>query len=126
MLVTPANDRERAVAQAVKQQTIPPLSDAGMALLPARLPKWTVKSVDGIDRLERTFALPNFRAGVDFTNRLGDLAEASNHHPAILNEAGQVTVNWWTFSTGGITHFDVTMAEKTDRLYESMTTGEKR
>ena len=121
--MTPANDRERTV---VTQASIPPLDNAGMASLPARLPRWTVKSVDGIDRLERVFVFPDFRAGADFTNRLGDLAEASNHHPAILTEVGQVTVNWWTFSTGGVTYIDVTMAEKTDRLYESMTASETR
>lgn len=126
MLVIPANDRERAIAPTAKTPSIPPLSNADLATLPARLPAWAVKSVDGIDRLERAFGFPNFRAGVDFTNRLGELAETSNHHPAILTEVDQVTVNWWTFTTGGITHFDVTMAEKTDRLYESMTASEAK
>lgn len=107
-----------------KRPSIPPLDRAELASLPRRLPTWTVKSVDGVDRLERVFRFAGYRAGIAFTNRLSDLAEAANHHPAILTEVGQVTVSWWTFSTGGITHFDVTMAEKTDRLYKSMISGE--
>jgi hypothetical protein len=33
---------------------------------------------------------------LSFTNRVGGLAEAEGHHPAILTEWGQVTVTLWT------------------------------
>ena len=118
------DDRHRDQARAIARQSIPSLTASEMASLGDRLPRWTVKSVDGIDRLERAFVFANYRQAVAFTNRLSDLADASNHHPTILNEMDRITVNWWTFATRGLTHFDVTMAEKTDRLYEAMIASE--
>jgi 4a-hydroxytetrahydrobiopterin dehydratase len=121
----PSTDhRHRDQNQAIAWQSIPSLTASEMASLAARLPSWTVISVDGIDRLERVFVFASYGQAVAFANRLGDLADASNHHPTILNEVNRITVNWWTFATRGLTHFDVTMAEKTDRLYVAMFASE--
>jgi len=124
MLVPSTDDRNREQLRAITRQPIPILTTAEMASLAERLPGWTVKSVDGIDRLERAFVFANYRQAVAFANRLGDLANASNHHPTVLNEVDRITVNWWTFATRSLTYFDVTMAEKTDRLYEAMMSSE--
>jgi 4a-hydroxytetrahydrobiopterin dehydratase len=124
MLVPSTDDRNRAQARAMTKQPIPSLTASEMASLAERLPGWTVISVDGIDRLERAFVFASYGHAVAFANRLGDLADASNHHPTILNEVDRITVNWWTFTTRSLTHFDVTMAEKTDRLYEAMISSE--
>ena len=35
------------------------------------------------DALERTFELASFKHALDFVNRVGQLAEAENHHPGI-------------------------------------------
>jgi 4a-hydroxytetrahydrobiopterin dehydratase len=121
----PSTDhRHRDQNQAVAWQPIPSLTAPELASLAARLPNWTVISVDGIDRLERAFVFVSYGQAVAFAKRLGDLADASNHHPTILNEVNCITVNWWTFATRGLTHFDVTMAEKTDRLYDAMIASE--
>jgi len=121
----PSTDhRHRDQNQAIAWQPIPSLTASEMASLAARLPGWTVISVDGIDRLERAFVFASYGQAVAFANRLGDLADASNHHPTILNEVNRITVNWWTFATRGLTHFDVTMAEKTGRLYDAMIASE--
>jgi len=70
--------------------------------------------VDG--KLERTFELPSFREALMFVNRLGDLAEAENHHPDIAISYDRVTVDWWTHTAGGITDRDRTLAALTDEL----------
>jgi 4a-hydroxytetrahydrobiopterin dehydratase len=45
------------------------------------------------------------------------LAEAEDHHPAIVTEWGRVTVTWWTHKIRGLHRNDFIMAAKTDRLY---------
>lgn len=66
--------------------------------------------------LERTFAFKNFREALDFVNRVGELAEAENHHPDIAIHYNEVTLRWWTHTAGGITDRDRELAEKTSAL----------
>ena len=54
---------------------------------------------------------------MDFTNKVGALAEQQGHHPALLTEWGSVTVSWWTHKIGGIHKNDLIMGAKTDLLY---------
>jgi len=70
--------------------------------------------VDGA--LERTFQFENFVAALAFVNRVGDLAEAENHHPDIAIHYNRVTLRWWTHTAGGITDRDRDLAEKTGAL----------
>ncbi len=70
--------------------------------------------VDGA--LERTFTFPDFRAALGFVNRVGELAEAENHHPDIAVHYNRVTLRWWTHTAGGITDRDVDLATKADAL----------
>jgi len=66
--------------------------------------------------LERTFAFKDFREALDFVNRVGELAEAENHHPDIAIHYKEVTLRWWTHTAGGITDRDRELAEKTSAL----------
>jgi 4a-hydroxytetrahydrobiopterin dehydratase len=66
--------------------------------------------------LERTFELPDFVAALAFVNRVGELAEAENHHPDIAISYNRVTLRWWTHTAGGITDRDRELAAKTDQL----------
>jgi 4a-hydroxytetrahydrobiopterin dehydratase len=66
--------------------------------------------------LERTFEFEDFRAALDFVNRVGELAEAENHHPHIAIDYKKVTLRWWTHTAGGITDRDRQLAEKTSAL----------
>jgi len=70
--------------------------------------------VDGA--LERTFQLENFVEALAFVNRVGELAEAENHHPDIAIHYNRVTLRWWTHTAGGITDRDRDLAEKTSGL----------
>ena len=86
-----------------------------------QIPAWQLLDRNGISQLERTYKLKNFATALEFTNQVGELAEAEGHHPAILTEWGKVTVTWWTHKIKGLHRNDFIMAAKTDRLYESAT-----
>ena len=72
------------------------------------------REVDGA--LERTFQFQNFVEALAFVNRVGELAEAENHHPDIAIHYSSVTLRWWTHTAGGITDRDRDLAEKTSAL----------
>jgi 4a-hydroxytetrahydrobiopterin dehydratase len=93
-----------------------PLAGAELAELERRLPDWRVVERDGVRRLERVFAFPDFAAALAFTDRVGALAEEAGHHPALLTEWGQVTVSWWTHAIGGLHRNDFVLAARTDAL----------
>ncbi|MGO1749626.1 MAG: 4a-hydroxytetrahydrobiopterin dehydratase [Marinobacter sp.] len=78
---------------------------------------WDVLTVDGEEQLRRVFKFKNFAKALAFTNRVGELAEVENHHPAILLEYGKVTVSWWTHTIGGLHQNDFIMAARTDSAY---------
>lgn len=92
------------------------LSDQEITTLRARIPDWDIIDVDGIKRLRRIFPFKDFANALAFTNKIGALAEAEGHHPALLTEWGKVTVQWWTHSAGGLDRVDFLMAEQTDAL----------
>jgi 4a-hydroxytetrahydrobiopterin dehydratase len=71
------------------------------------------------DALERTFELPSFLDALAFVNRVGDLAEAENHHPDIAISYRTVTLRWWTHTEGGVTERDRDLAVKTNALAAS-------
>ena len=81
------------------------------------IPDWTIVTHDGEEQLERVYRLKNFAGALAFTNRVGELAEQWDHHPAITTEYGRVTVNWWTHKIGGLHRNDFIMAAKTDELF---------
>jgi 4a-hydroxytetrahydrobiopterin dehydratase len=66
--------------------------------------------------LEKTFEFEDFRQALDFTNRLGELAEDQGHHPDIHLSWGKVGVQIWTHKIDGLTESDFVLAAKTDRL----------
>ncbi len=84
--------------------------------LQPKVPDWQIVEVDGVQRLTRTFSFKNFVEAVDFTNRVGAIAEGEGHHPAILTEYGSVTVTWWSHKIKGLHINDFIMAARTDRL----------
>jgi len=95
----------------------PTVTEAELAEFLPEVPEWKIVEREGIQRLERVFKFKNFVQALAFTNRVGELAEAEGHHPAILTEWGRVTVTWWTHKIRGLHRNDLIMAAKTDRLY---------
>ncbi len=80
------------------------------------VPQWQIVDQDGIKQLRRVFTFGDFAQALAFTNRVGELAEEQQHHPAILTEWGRVTVTWWTHKIRGLHRNDFIMAAKTDTL----------
>ena len=95
----------------------PRMTAAEIGALKREIPEWSVVEREGIPRLERVFAFPNFVEALAFTNAVGALAEAAGHHPALTTEWGRVTVGWWTHAIAGLHRNDFVMAAKTDERY---------
>jgi 4a-hydroxytetrahydrobiopterin dehydratase len=84
------------------------------------IPEWDLIEVNGEPRLHRTFKFKNFTQALTFTNNVANLAEAENHHPAILLEYGKATVDWWTHAINGLHKNDFIMAARTNTAYKNM------
>jgi 4a-hydroxytetrahydrobiopterin dehydratase len=94
----------------------PRVTDADIAELKPQIPEWNIVEHNDIPRLERTFRFKNFVQALDFTNKVGALAEEEGHHPAILTEYGRTSVFWWTHKIKGLHRNDFIMAAKTDQI----------
>lgn len=95
----------------------PTLTDAEIEELLPQITGWQVQEVNGEKRLDKIFKMKNFAQALEFTNKIGAIAEEENHHPLIITEWGKVTVDWWTHKIGGLHKNDFIMAAKTDELY---------
>ncbi len=96
----------------------PIVTDAEITELYPQVPEWQIIEADNIKMLERVFRFENFSEALRFTNKVGAIAEAEGHHPAITTEWGRVTVKWWTHKIRGLHRNDFIMAAKTDQLYK--------
>jgi 4a-hydroxytetrahydrobiopterin dehydratase len=83
-------------------------------LLPL-VPAWKL-AADG-KRISRSWRVLDFPTGLDFFRRIGDVAEAEDHHPDLhLTNYRDVVVELWTHAAGGLTENDFIVAAKIDAL----------
>jgi 4a-hydroxytetrahydrobiopterin dehydratase len=68
------------------------------------------------DLLSRRFELNNFVEALDLVNKIGELAEAEQHHPDINLGWGYVELYLSTHDIGGISEKDIILAQKIDNL----------
>ena len=94
----------------------PKISDEDLKLMMPNIPDWSVIVVDGVMQLSREFDFRDFAQALAFTNRVGEIAEAEDHHPAILTEWGKVRVTWWSHKIRGLHKNDLIMAARTDEV----------
>lgn len=94
------------------------LSDANQVDYLSSLEGWEVLKVEGVDRINKSYTFNNFVDALTFTNAIGDIAEAEDHHPKLTTEWGKVTVSWWTHTISGLHHNDFIMAARTDQVFE--------
>lgn len=66
--------------------------------------------------LEKHYAFPDFRQALDFTHRVGELAEQQGHHPDIYLAWGKVILTLWTHAIDGLTESDFILAAKADQV----------
>jgi len=95
----------------------PPATEAQIAEFSGQIPEWEIVDREGIPTLERVFRFGNFAEAMEFTNRVGEIAEEDGHHPALLTEWGRVTVTWWTHKIRNLHVNDFVMAAKTDAAF---------
>ena len=95
----------------------PTVTDEEIQRLHPQIPEWQIKEVQGVRRLERVFKFKDFVQSLEFTNKVGAIAEEADHHPLIITEYGRVTVQWWTHVIGGLHKNDFIMAAKTEEIY---------
>lgn len=96
-----------------------PLTGNEISQLQRQIPDWVVVDMNGIPQLEMTFTFASFIAAMAFANRIAEIAEANDHHPALLIEYGSVKVSWWSHSIRGLHLNDFVLAAKTDKAYNS-------
>jgi 4a-hydroxytetrahydrobiopterin dehydratase len=95
----------------------PTVTAAEIAEFQPQVSEWEIVELDGIKRLRRVFSFDDFSQALEFTNKVGVLAEDEGHHPALLTEWGRTTITWWTHKIRGLHRNDFVMAAKTDVLY---------
>ncbi len=66
--------------------------------------------------LQRQFRFRDFADALAFVNRVGEAAEAENHHPDVAIHWNEVTLRWWTHAADAITERDARMAERSAEL----------
>lgn len=71
-------------------------------------------SVDDKIRLKLKFE--NFAESLDFVNKVGELAEAADHHPDIEFGWGYAAINLTTHDRDGVTDVDIALAKKISEL----------
>ena len=93
---------------------IPPLTNEQIIPLLKQIdPQWNV--VDN-HHLTKEYTFKNFVDALNFTNKVGDLAESEDHHPDIHLSWGKVIVTIWSHKINGLHENDFIFAAKCDQL----------
>ena len=92
----------------------PRVADDELPDLLKQVPDWQPIANDSVLKLNKVFNFDNYSDAISFTNKIAQLAEEEDHHPAILLEWGRVEVTWWTHKIGGLHKNDFIAAAKTD------------
>lgn len=89
-----------------------PLSEAEIAQALAKVPQWERQGAE----ISRTFSFPSYLLGIDFVQRVAELAETANHHPDMQVGWRKVSLRLSTHSAHGLTQKDFDLAQNVDAL----------
>ena len=79
-----------------------------------RLSGWRLTG-DG-QRIRKDWVVKNFVSGMNFFNRVADIAEEDAHHPDLhLEGYRNVWIELWTHAIGGLSENDFILAAKIDQ-----------
>jgi len=68
-------------------------------------------------RIRKDWVVKNFMAGIDFFNRVAQVAEDEGHHPDLhLEGYRNVAIELYTHAIGGLSENDFILAAKIDQL----------
>ncbi len=116
-------DAPQQTEVATPAMTQPPAPEGGVPALTAEqvrdhlgaVPAWRL-TADGL-RLRREWRVKDFATALDFFQRVGQVAEAEDHHPDLhLTGYRNTAVELWTHAVGGLTLNDFILAAKIDQL----------
>jgi 4a-hydroxytetrahydrobiopterin dehydratase len=94
---------------------VPPLDKQQVTKFLSWLRDWKLTE-DG-KRIQKEWKAKNFVKGLEFLNRVGELAESEGHHPDLhLVGYRQVSIEIWTHAIGGLSENDFILAAKIDQL----------
>ena len=88
------------------------LTDSQVQQEIGKLSGWQMKD----KAIQRTFEFPDFKAAMNFVNKVADAAEQANHHPDIDIRYNKVTMALISHDSGGVTDRDVRMAGKISQI----------
>lgn len=67
-------------------------------------------------RIRKDWTVKHFMAGMDFFNRVANIAEEDGHHPDLhLEQYRKVSIELWTHAIGGLSENDFILAAKIDQ-----------
>lgn len=66
--------------------------------------------------IQRVFEFPDFKAAMQFVNKIADAAEQANHHPDIDIRYNKVTTALISHDSGGVTQRDIKMAKRINEI----------
>ena len=93
---------------------IPPLKGKELKTLQNQLGNgWNVINEH---HLKKEWGFDDFESALNFTNKIGSLAEDQGHHPDIYLAWGKVEIKMWTHKISGLTESDFILAAKIDRI----------
>jgi 4a-hydroxytetrahydrobiopterin dehydratase len=127
-------DGKEAFRHRVTAEQLAPLRLAGEKCVPCRggVPPLKGKDLTDLVRdlgggwqvvkehhLEKEYRFRDFAMALEFTNKVGAIAEEQGHHPDIYLAWGKVRVTIWTHKIDGLTRSDFVLAAKIDRATAS-------
>ena len=92
---------------------VPPLKGEELDALQEKLGNgWQILNEH---HLEKEYIFADFRQALDFTVKVGEVAENQDHHPDIYLAWGKVKLTIWTHKIDGLTESDFILAAKADQ-----------
>ena len=92
---------------------VPPLKGEDLDALQEKLGNdWQINNEH---HLEKEYIFADFRQALDFTVKVGELAENQGHHPDIYLAWGKVKLTIWTHKIDGLTESDFIFAAKEEQ-----------
>ena len=96
---------------------IPPFDKSEIHKYLKKVDGWDVKNNENENfYLIKKFIFKNFKESQKFVNKVGDLAEAENHHPDISFGWGYCEIKIFTHAIQGLAESDFILASKIDKI----------
>ena len=74
-------------------------------------------NVENDKKIIREFVFSDYQTGINFTNKVAELAEDEGHHPYIHINFKKIIVILFTHKIDGLHENDFLMASKIDKMY---------